>query len=176
MKCWVVGVYYRAGHHSNLAHGPDLRRDLISTGAHEASATLACTPLADRTTPRAMQQFHLWFVCVCVRCHPTHVGRQHTIPFGTRRRISRDLVTPQFFFFFLRLVRACVHACYYTYIPTLCIHSRCARSNQTVQQFKVTSRCCNFSSGFSTAHHHHRPQKRSEEITPLSLRLPLFLT
>lgn len=54
-------------------------RDRMSTGAHWALAALACTPLADRMTPRAMQQFHLrymgvynnrwvavWLRCACV--------------------------------------------------------------------------------------------------------------
>lgn len=38
---------------------PNLRRDRMRSGAHVASATLACTPGAERTTPKAMQQFHL---------------------------------------------------------------------------------------------------------------------
>lgn len=36
----------------------------MTSGAHGASATLACTPGAERTTPKAMQQFHLRFVYV----------------------------------------------------------------------------------------------------------------
>lgn len=31
----------------------------MRAGAHDAAATLACTPRAERTTPKAMQQFHL---------------------------------------------------------------------------------------------------------------------
>lgn len=43
-----------------------LRRDRIRSGAHGASPTLACTPGAERTTPKAMQQFHLQFVWLWV--------------------------------------------------------------------------------------------------------------
>lgn len=49
--------------HADRRHiSPHLRRARMTSGAHGASATLACTPGAERTTPKAMQQFHLRFV------------------------------------------------------------------------------------------------------------------
>jgi len=45
--------------HAQTSSSTNLRRDRMRAGAHDASATLARTPRAERTTPKAMQQFHL---------------------------------------------------------------------------------------------------------------------